>query len=69
MEQELCSHCACVSAPGMDEDALKRAGWDLTGEFGSRCPGCAGNAEPGPSDGLDGVVEALGATKKESDEG
>lgn len=65
MDQELCSHCACVSAPGQDEATLLKQGWDLTGEFGSRCPRCVGNVDPSAGEGLEGVVEALGATKKE----
>jgi hypothetical protein len=58
---------SCLAEPDIDVDTNQpiMKGWNLEGEFGALCPECAGDAEVGSDEGLGGVIEALGAKKKD----
>jgi|SRR5688572_14723299 len=67
MEESPIECSACAAEPDIDIDTNTQImkGWKLDGEFGPTCPECSGETEVGEAaDGLDGVFEALGATKK-----
>jgi hypothetical protein len=66
-EPVICNECLAEPGDeGSSQEELEGEGWDFGGEFGPRCPECVvKNEAPAQTEGLGGVVEALGATKKE----
>lgn len=61
-EPTVCADCAAEpDDAAKTQTDLENEGWDFTGEFGARCPGCLGNVLPAAGDGIAGVAAAAGA--------
>lgn len=66
MEPVTCSECLSESVGGQTAVELEADGWDLSGEFGERCPECVvRNETTGSGRGLEAVASSLGAKRRD----